>query len=62
MKAYLLVAIGSALGGVLRFWLGEFMGGKLGAMHLDLSGAPLGFDVRCQSRGRRRSSLSASRH
>ncbi len=34
MNSYFLVAIGSALGGVLRFWLGEFMGEKLGAVHL----------------------------
>ena len=34
MNSYLLVAIGSALGGVLRFWLAEWMGGKLGAAHL----------------------------
>ena len=34
MKAYLLVALGSALGGVLRFWLAETMGEKLGAVHL----------------------------
>ena len=34
MNAYLLVALGSALGGVLRFWLAELMGGKLGAPHL----------------------------
>ena len=34
MKSYLFVAIGSALGGVLRFWLAECMGGKLGAVHL----------------------------
>ena len=34
MNSYVLVAIGSALGGVLRFWLAEFMGGKLGAVHL----------------------------
>ena len=34
MHPYLLVAIGSALGGVLRFWLAEWMGGKLGAVHL----------------------------
>ena len=34
MNSYLLVALGSALGGVLRFWLAELMGGKLGAVHL----------------------------
>lgn len=34
MRSYLLVAIGSALGGVLRFWIAELMGGKLGAVHL----------------------------
>jgi len=34
MNAYLLVALGSALGGVLRFWLAELVGGKLGAVHL----------------------------
>jgi CrcB protein len=34
MNAYLLVAIGSALGGVLRFWLAALMGDKLGAPHL----------------------------
>src|SRR5688572_16268025 len=32
--AYLLVALGSAVGGVLRFWLGTFAGEKLGAPHL----------------------------
>lgn len=31
---YLLVALGSALGGVLRFWLAALMGEKLGAVHL----------------------------
>ena len=34
MNAYLLVALGSALGGVLRFWLAALMGDKLGAPHL----------------------------
>jgi fluoride exporter len=34
MNSYLLIAVGSALGGVLRFWLAEFVGGKLGAAHL----------------------------
>ena len=34
MYSYLLVAIGSALGGVLRFWLSAMMGEKLGAVHL----------------------------
>jgi fluoride exporter len=34
MNAYFLVAIGSALGGVLRFWLAAMMGEKLGAPHL----------------------------
>ena len=34
MNSYLLVAIGSAIGGVLRFWLAEMMGEKLGAEHL----------------------------
>lgn len=34
MNSYLLVAAGSALGGVLRFWLAEVMGAKLGAPHL----------------------------
>ena len=34
MNSYLLVAIGSALGGVLRFWLSAVMGDKLGAAHL----------------------------
>ena len=34
MNTYLLVALGSALGGVLRFWLAELMGGKFGAPHL----------------------------
>ena len=34
MNAYLLVALGSALGGVLRFWLAAVMGDKLGAPHL----------------------------
>jgi len=34
MNSYLLVAAGSALGGVLRFWLAEVMGTKLGAPHL----------------------------
>jgi CrcB protein len=34
MNAYLLVALGSALGGVLRFWLAAIMGAKLGAPHL----------------------------
>ena len=34
MNAYLLVALGSALGGVLRFWLSALMGERLGAMHL----------------------------
>ena len=34
MNAYLFVALGSALGGVLRFWLAALMGDKLGAPHL----------------------------
>ena len=34
MNSYLLVALGSALGGVLRFWLAAMMGDKLGAPHL----------------------------
>ena len=34
MYSYLLVALGSALGGVLRFWLAKSMGEKLGAVHL----------------------------
>ena len=34
MNAYLLVAFGSALGGVLRFWLAAMMGDKLGVPHL----------------------------
>ena len=34
MNAYFLVALGSALGGVLRFWLAAMMGDKLGAPHL----------------------------
>jgi len=34
MKAYLLVAFGSALGGVVRCWLAAVMGDKLGAPHL----------------------------
>ena len=34
MNPYLLVALGSALGGVLRFWLAAMMGDKLGAPHL----------------------------
>ncbi len=34
MNSYVLVAIGSALGGVLRFWLADLLGGKLGAVHL----------------------------
>ena len=34
MNPYLLVAIGSAIGGVLRFWLSAMMGEKLGAVHL----------------------------
>ena len=34
MNAYFLVALGSALGGVLRFWLVAMMGDKLGAPHL----------------------------
>ena len=34
MNAYVLVALGSALGGVFRFWLSAFMGDKLGAVHL----------------------------
>ena len=34
MNSYLLVALGSALGGVLRFWLSAVMGEKLGAAHL----------------------------
>ena len=34
MHPYLLVALGSALGGVLRFWLAAMMGTRLGAPHL----------------------------
>ena len=34
MNPYLLVALGSAIGGVLRFWLAAAMGDKLGAPHL----------------------------
>lgn len=34
MNSYLLVALGSALGGMLRFWLAAVMGDKLGALHL----------------------------
>ena len=34
MNPYLLVALGSALGGVLRFWLAAMIGDKLGAPHL----------------------------
>jgi fluoride exporter len=34
MTPYLLIALGSALGGVLRFWLAAVMGQKLGAPHL----------------------------
>ena len=34
MNAYLLVALGSALGGVLSFWLAATMGDRLGAPHL----------------------------
>ena len=34
MNAYLFVALGSALGGVLRFWLAAVMGDRLGAPHL----------------------------
>ncbi len=34
MKSYLLVALGSALGGVLRFWISAVMGAQLGAVHL----------------------------
>ncbi len=34
MNSYLLVALGSALGGVLRFWLAAVMGDKFGAPHL----------------------------
>lgn len=34
MNTYLLIALGSALGGVLRFWVGTEMGAKLGAAHL----------------------------
>ena len=34
MMAYLWVALGSAIGGVLRFWLSALMGDKLGAAHL----------------------------
>ena len=34
MNAYLLVALGSSLGGVLRFWLAAMMGDKLGTPHL----------------------------
>ena len=34
MLPYLLIGLGSALGGVLRFWIGEEVGGKLGAPHL----------------------------
>ncbi len=32
--AYLWIALGSALGGVLRFWLGSVMGDRLGAAFL----------------------------
>ncbi len=32
--AYLWIALGSAIGGVLRFWLGGVVGEKLGAAHL----------------------------
>ena len=34
MNSYLLVALGSAFGGVLRFWLSAQMAAKLGAEHL----------------------------
>ncbi|HEV7866547.1 MAG TPA: CrcB family protein [Chthoniobacteraceae bacterium] len=34
MRAYLLIAIGSAVGGMLRFWLGALCGSALGAAHL----------------------------
>ena len=34
MNPYLLVALGSALGGVLRFWVSAAMGDRLGAAHL----------------------------
>ena len=34
MNSYLLVALGSALGGVLRCWLAASMGDKFGAVHL----------------------------
>ncbi|MEO7319484.1 MAG: fluoride efflux transporter CrcB [Chthoniobacteraceae bacterium] len=34
MNSYLLVALGSAFGGVLRFWLSAMMGERLGAVHL----------------------------
>jgi CrcB protein len=34
MLNYLLVALGSAVGGVLRFWLGGLAGERLGAAHL----------------------------
>jgi|SRR6266853_146295 len=31
---YVWIAIGSALGGMLRFWLGDLLGAKLGAAYL----------------------------
>jgi fluoride exporter len=31
---YLWIALGSALGGVLRFWLGDVVGNRLGAAYL----------------------------
>jgi len=34
MMPYIWVALGSAVGGVLRFWLSAVMGDKLGAVHL----------------------------
>ena len=34
MMPYIWVALGSAIGGVLRFWLSALMGEKLGAVHL----------------------------
>jgi CrcB protein len=34
VNSYFLVALGSALGGVLRFWVAEVMGQRLGAPHL----------------------------
>ena len=34
MNAYFLVALGSALGGVLRFWIAAMMSERFGAAHL----------------------------